>query len=224
MGASSTPDPKARGGAAGTNTHVMVKAASERSLAITFVIALALFGIVAGLALAAYAGVAPRNLGVVNSQLVQQPGPTQPPNATPALTPTPQVSPAQYKASAKSVTITDIAANPNSYLGASVTFKGQVVGLLKNSTGAIAGVDLADPNNQSAIIQVNYTPFVTPASVKVGDTLTIWGQGTGSFISINGLGSSFSEGAVNEIYLHDATSGYEDNGVTDPAAYISGSG
>jgi hypothetical protein len=66
--------------------------------------------------------------------------------------------------------------------------------------------------------------WVAIQNIYAGDTSTVWCQGTGSFISINGLGKPYAEGAVNEIYLHDMTSGYSDNGVANPLGSINGAG
>jgi hypothetical protein len=205
----------------------VAKPGTPRELAITLGIAVVLFGIVAGLTLAAFAGGPPQtpiSKLASGTQAQVSSAPTQAATSVPATTATPAQSPTQYKSAAKAVSVADIASNPNAYLGVDITFQGQVIGLLHNSTGAVAGVNLADPKDASAIMQVNFSPYVVLDKVHVNDTLTIWGQGTGSFISVNGAGKSLSEGAANELYLHDATSGYDDNTITDPQSYISGSG
>jgi hypothetical protein len=205
----------------------MAKPATPRDLAITLGIAVVLFGIVSGITLASFAGGSPATpISKLTSgtQAQTSPAPTQAATSAPAATATPAQSPAHYQSAAKPVSVAQIAQNPNSYLGVDITFQGRVIGLLHNATGAVAGVNLADLKDASAIIQVNFSPYVALDKVHVNDTLTIWGQGTGSFMSINGAGKSVAEGAANEVYLHDATSGYDDHAILDPQGYISGSG
>lgn len=205
----------------------VAKPATPRELAVTLGIAVVLFGIVSGLTLWAFADGSPATpISKLTSGTQAQTSPTATQAATsvPAATATLAQSSAQYKSAAKPVSVVDIAKNPNAYLGVDITFQGKVIGLLHNATGAVAGVNLADPKDASAIIQVNFSPYVALDKVHANDTLTIWGQGTGSFISINGAGKSVAEGAANEVYLHDATTGYDDHAILDPQSYISGSG
>lgn len=196
---------------------------TARDLAISFIVAVILGALTAGVILAVAAGprAALQSASDAAANALQTPATL--PGQAPA-TPVAAESPTEYKAITRGVQISDIASAPNTYLGVSVNFTGVVTGFYHDSTGEVAGIDVMDPHNASAIIQVNYTPYVTADKIKVGDSVTIWGQGTGSIFSVKGAGTTAAEGAVNEIYLHDATSGYDDNGVTDPLAYINGGG
>lgn len=227
MSGSGTRRPDTHDGPGGaTPPRTWTATPSGLSLAITLVIALVIIGVIAGITLASYAGVSHPAPGSSNSSASAVYA-TEEPAATPtapSASPTPAETATQYKTSAKQVTVADISNNPKGYLGVNITFQGVVLGFLQNTPGQIAGVNMQDPHDPNAIIQVQFTPYVTPASIHANDTLTIWGQGTGSIVSVNGVGQSIAEGAVNELYLSDVTSGYTDDHITDPQGYIAGGG
>lgn len=159
-----------------------------------------------------------------NGQGAGAPQPTYIPLPTdtpvPPPTPVPTESPAQYKASAKSVTVADIAKDPNTYKGKTVKFTAVIANFVHDSNGNTAGANVLDPNDYSSVIQIAFTPDFSLAHVNKGDTIQVWGQGLGAFSGTNAFGATITEGAVQEVYLHDSTTGYSDNTVTDPSSFV----
>ncbi len=127
---------------------------------------------------------------------------------------------ALYKASATSVTIAEIAKNPDAYKGQDVTFTAVIDSFAQDSSGNTAAANVVDPNDGSSVIQIGFTPGFSVSHVNKGDTITVWGSGLGAFSGANANGDTVTEGAVLEVYLDDSTSGYSDTTVTDPATYI----
>ncbi|HEX8997524.1 MAG TPA: hypothetical protein VF812_15965 [Ktedonobacterales bacterium] len=147
------------------------------------------------------------------------------PTATPAptATSTSTESPAQYKASATSVSISDIAKDPNAYKGKTIRFTGVIANFVQDSSGNTAGANVDDPNDFSSVVQIAFTPSFSLAKVNKGDYIEVWGQGMGSFTGANAFGATITEGGVQEVYLHDSTSGYSDTTVTDPSSFAANS-
>lgn len=142
----------------------------------------------------------------------------------PTATPQPVESEAQYKASATSVTVADIAKDPNSYQGKSIHFTAVIANFVQDSNGNTAGANVDDPNDFSSVVQIAFTPSFSLTHVNKGDTIEVWGQGLGSFSGTNAFGATITEGGVQEVYLHDSTSGYSDNSITDPSSFVANSG
>ena len=136
-------------------------------------------------------------------------------------TPAPTESAAQYRSAAKKVSVTDISKEPNSYTGKSVTFVGVLAYFIPDSNGNNAYADVVDPNDYSTDIVIQFSSTISLKHLNKGDTITVWGQGAGSqqFTTVGG-GAKFI-GVVQELYLHDATSGYKDDSIKDPTQYIS---
>lgn len=155
------------------------------------------------------------------SAAAAQPTDTAAPTDTPAptATPVPTESPAHYKGSAAPVTIADIAKDPNAYNGKTVTFWAVIVGFAHDSSGNTAGANVVDPNDYSSVIQIAFTPSFVVANVNKGDTIEVWGQGMGAFTGTNAYGGTITEGAAQEVYLDDSTTGYSDNSVSNPSIY-----
>ena len=143
--------------------------------------------------------------------------PTTPP--APTATSAPQESAAQYKASATSVSVSDVSKNPNGYKGQTVEFTAVIANFVQDSSGNTAGANVDDPNDYSSVIQIAFTPSFDISKVNKGDTIEVWGQGLGSFSGTNAYGATITEGAVQEVYLVDSTTGYKDNSITDPASF-----
>lgn len=142
------------------------------------------------------------------------------PTDTPAPTPVPTESPARYKASAHPVTVADLAKDPNAYKGKPVKFTAVISDFVQDSSGNTAGANVEDPNDYSSVVQIAFTPSFSLAHVNKGDTIEVWGQGLGAFTGTNAFGATITEGAVQEVYLHDYTSGYSDTTVTDPSSFV----
>lgn len=117
---------------------------------------------------------------------------------------------ADYKASATQVTIADIAKDPNYYKNLPITFTGTILNFVQDSSGNTSGANVSDPNDYSSFIQVVFSPFVEVQSINKGDTITVWGKGLGSYSGKNAFGGTINEGATQEVYMSDTTSGYVD--------------
>lgn len=156
------------------------------------------------------------------SSYVPAPADTPAPTFTeaPTVTPVPTESPARYKASATSVTVADMAKNPNGYKGKTITFTAVIANFVQDSSGNTAGANVADPNDYSSFVQIEFTPSFSLSHVNKGDTVEVWGQGLGAFQGTNAYGGTVTEGAIQEVYLHDSTTGYSDTSVTDPQSFI----
>lgn len=150
-----------------------------------------------------------------------QPTATFAPTATDAPPPTavPTQSPSQYKKSAQNVGVADIAKDPNSFEGKTVTFQAVILNFARDSNGNPVAANIDGPD-YSGPIQIEFSPGISVKDINQNDTITVWGQGAGSFSGTNAYGATIQEGAVYEVYLHDSTTGYTDNSTSDPQAYI----
>jgi hypothetical protein len=137
----------------------------------------------------------------------------------PTATPVPTESPAQYKASAKRVTVAEIAKDPNAYKRQTITFTAVIANFVQDSSGNTAGANVMDPNDYSSVVQIAFTPHFSLAKVNKGDTIVVWGKGLGAFSGTNAFGATITEGGVQEVYLDDSTSGYSDTSVTNPSSF-----
>jgi len=132
----------------------------------------------------------------------------------------PTESASQYRDAAQQVSVSDIAKDPNAYKSNSVVFQAVIVSFVHDSSGNTAGANVVDPNDYSSIIQIVFSPFASVQDMNKNDTITVWGQGAGSFTGTNAFGATIQEGGVQELYLHDSATGYNDNNITDPQAYV----
>ena len=145
--------------------------------------------------------------------------PTNPPQ--PTATTASQESPAQYKASASSVSVSDISKDPSGYKGKTVKFTAVIANFVQDSSGNTAGANVDDPNDYSSVVQIEFTPSFDISKVNKGDTIEVWGQDLGAFSGTNAYGGTITEGGIQEVYLVDSTSGYSDTSITDPASFTS---
>lgn len=121
-----------------------------------------------------------------------------------------------YEASAKSVTVSQLANDPAVYNGEAVTFNAQIVNFLQDSSGNTGAANVSDPNDPSSLIYIQFDPLINVSKMAKGDTVQIWGSGQGSMTGKNAYGGTIHESAVLENYLTDTTSGYVDNLVSSP--------
>ena len=166
---------------------------------------------------------ASNNGGVPSSGATSSSNATPEPTATSTLEPTavPTESAIEYRNSAKNVSVANLAKDPNSYKGQSVKFQAIILNFVQDSSGNTAGANVSDPNDYSSVIQIAFSPNLSVQDMNKNDTITVWGQGAGSFSGTNAFGATIQEGAVEELYLHDSTTGYNDNTITDPQSYAS---
>jgi hypothetical protein len=154
---------------------------------------------------------------LVTSRSTASPAPT----ATDAPPPTavPTQSPSQYKKTAQNVGVADIAKDPNSYKGKPVMIQAVVLNFARDSNGNPVAANVDGPDF-SGPIQIEFSSGLSVKNINENDTITVWGQGAGSFSGTNSFGATIQEGAIYEVYLHDSTTGYTDNSVDDPQAYV----
>jgi|GEM_PF-5078484 hypothetical protein len=140
------------------------------------------------------------------------PTPTPAPTAT--MTPTPTLSPAQiaarFKASTQQVTVADIAKDPNFYQGANIQFGAIILNFVQDSSGDTVGANVYDPNDETSVIQIVFSPLLDITQINRGDVINVWRQGLGAASGQNAFGANITEGVVQEFYLHDETTGYSD--------------
>lgn len=117
------------------------------------------------------------------------------------------------------MTVAGIAKDPNSYKGQTVKFDAVILNFVQDSNGNTAGANVSDPNDYSSFIQIEFTPGLSVKNINKGDTVAVWGQVLGAFSGTNAYGGTITEGAVQEVYLHDTNTGYNDSSVTDPSSY-----
>jgi hypothetical protein len=144
---------------------------------------------------------------------------TQPaPTTTTAPPPTPQqiqsgiVS--AYKAATQPVTIAQLANVPSQYKGKHLTVSGTIYNFLQDAKGNTTALNLFD--GTSSDIQVLFSKTLAPAQMNKGDTIVVWGTGTGTIVTTNALGGVINESTVQEVYLYDSTTGYTDYVSTAP--------
>lgn len=125
------------------------------------------------------------------------------------------MTPAEYKAAAQAVTVSQLANDPNNYNGETVTFTAQIANFLQDSAGDTTAMNVIDPSDPTSLVYVQLGTFAVVTQMNKSDTVVIWGDGQGLMSGKNAYGATIHESAVNETYLSDSTSGYQDN--TDPA-------
>ncbi len=163
------------------------------------------------------------NGGGPSTRVASSPNATPEPTATSTPQPTavPTESANEYRNSAKNISVADVAKDPNSYKGQSVKFQAIILNFVQDSSGNTAGANVSDPSDYSSVIQIEFSPNLSVQGMNKNDTVTVWGQGAGSFSGTNAFGATIQEGGVDELYLHDSTTGYNDNSITDPQSYVS---
>ncbi len=121
-----------------------------------------------------------------------------------------------YEASAKAVTVSQLADDPAAYTGETLVFKGTIATFVTDSTGNTGAMNVAGLNDPTSLVYVQLDPLVDVTQMAKGDTVEIWGSGQGSITGQNDFGGTIHEAAVIENYLTDITSGYVDNLVSNP--------
>lgn len=101
-----------------------------------------------------------------------------------------------------------------------MTFQAVVVNFVPDSNGNNAAANVADPNDYSTVVLIKFSTLLSVQKINKGDSITVWGQGDGSLTGTNAFGATIHEGAVQELYLHDSTTGYNDYNSTVPQTYV----
>lgn len=139
---------------------------------------------------------------------VPTPEPTKRP-VSPTPTPAPIPTDANgFPMDAEAVTVAQIAKVPSAYNQQKVTFTCRVASFAKNDNGDAAAINCVDPNDVSSIIQISGSLFDF-TQINQGDTVRIYGMGTGAATGKNAFGGDVTEGLVDGLFINDITSGYK---------------
>lgn len=135
--------------------------------------------------------------------------PTQIPT-TPTPTPTPIPTdengfPMDYDA----VTVSQIAKVPSAYNGKIIMFTCTVSTFVKGDSGDAAGFNCSDPNDYSQLLQVDSGSLFDYTKINEGDTVKIYGLGSGASSGQNAYGGTVTEAVVGGTFINDLTTGYK---------------
>ena len=139
--------------------------------------------------------------------------PTQEPTAVPT-TPTPTPTPIPKDANGfpmdyQAVTVAQIAKVPSAYNGKIVMFDCTVSNFVKGDNGDAAGFNCSDPNDYGSLLQVDSGKLFDYTQINEGDTVRIYGLGSGSSSGQNAYGGNVTEAVVGGVFINDLTSGYK---------------
>lgn len=143
---------------------------------------------------------------------------------TVAQTATPTKTQAQieaaYKASTKSITVTNLDKDGSADKGKEVHFTSKIVQFVKDSTGKTAGANVsdADTSYSSSLVQVAFTPGTDITRLNQGDILEVWGTDQGVFSGTNAFGGTVQEVGITAHYMEDQTTKYQANTYTGSLA------
>jgi hypothetical protein len=150
--------------------------------------------------------------------------PTAAPTAAPTAVPTaapPAESQAQivadFEATAQAVAVSKLVNSPSTYNGSTVSFTATIVNFLQDSSGNTTAMNVSDPTDFSSLVYVQLSSTADVTKMNKGDTIKIWGDGSGTVSGTNAYGGSINESAVTEVYTQDITSGYLDNSDPNPS-------
>lgn len=144
----------------------------------------------------------------VNNEATKTPTPTDVPT-TPTATPTPVATDANgFPMDYQAVTVAQIAKVPSAYEQKTVMFTCNVASFPKNSNGDAGGINCTDPNDYGSIIQVSGGLFDF-TQINQGDTVKIYGTGSGAATGKNAFGGEVTEGLVDGLFINDLTTGYK---------------
>jgi len=155
---------------------------------------------------------ASRDTVETQTQPTQAVSPTPiPTNEPKAVTPPPTVSYDNngFPDNAKQVTVANIAKTPSKYADGvtNVVFTCKILSFARNDQGDAAGLNCADSNDYSSIVQIDAGNFDV-SKINADDTVTIYGFVTGVGQGKNAYGGEVTEALVSGMYINDATSGY----------------
>jgi len=150
------------------------------------------------------------------------PSPAQAPSSTPAPTPapTPQATSGvvyEYEHSTTPTTVAQLATDPTATAGSRVAFTGVIVAFATDSSGGATAMYVSTPGAPSQVVLVQLSPYDEVTRITTGDTVVIWGDATGRVIYENTVGQPTEVTNVDQVYLSDETSGYQDTGDPAPA-------
>jgi hypothetical protein len=132
--------------------------------------------------------------------------------ATAPSTTAPKISRAGYAAFSKPVTVTKLVNDPSLYDGVAVNLSAEIVNFLQDDADQTTAMNVSDPDDPTSIMYIQLSGSADVSKMNKTDLLTIWGKGAGSARGKNAFGATINESVVNEAYLTDRTTGYQDQG------------
>lgn len=146
--------------------------------------------------------------------------PTAAPGAEPVTAPTPQATSGvvyQYESATTPATVAQLVAAPATYAGHSVAFTGVIVAFALDDSGGADAMYVSEPGSPSTVALVQLSPYDEVTQITTGDTVTVWGDVTGQVNYANSVGQPTEVTNVNQVYLADRTTGYQDTGDPSPS-------
>jgi len=153
-------------------------------------------------------------------------GATTPTTIKPTTTTAPVTSPQpqatsgvvyQYESATTATTVAQLAANPAAYAGRSVAFTAVIAAFVLDSSGGAMAMYVSEPATPTTVVLVQLSQSDDVTRINTGDTVVIWGDATGRVNYANTIGQPADVTNVNQVYLSDRTSGYQDTGDLAPA-------
>ncbi len=145
---------------------------------------------------------------------------TDPPAPAPAPPPpAPQSSSGvvyQYESGTTPTSVAALAADPAATAGKGVAFTGVITQFAVDSTGGATAMYVSDPGAPTPVVLVQISVYDDPTQLNIGDTVVIWGDAAGDVDFENTVGEPTDVSEVEEVYLSDRTSGYQDTADPDP--------
>jgi hypothetical protein len=123
----------------------------------------------------------------------------------------------QYESATTPTTVAQLAASPGAFASHSVAFTGTIVAFAVNDSGGAEAMYVSEPGAPSTVVLVQLSPYDDVTQITTGDTVTIWGDATGQVDYANTVGQPSVLTNVNQVYLADRTSGYQDTGDPSPS-------
>ncbi|HEY5108667.1 MAG TPA: hypothetical protein VII96_03560 [Acidimicrobiales bacterium] len=123
----------------------------------------------------------------------------------------------QYESATTATTVAQLAANPAAYAGRSVAFTAVIAAFVLDSSGGAMAMYVSEPATPTTVVLVQLSQSDDVTRINTGDTVVIWGDATGRVNYANTIGQPADVTNVNQVYLSDRTSGYQDTGDLAPA-------
>jgi hypothetical protein len=145
------------------------------------------------------------------------PAATAVPGGGVAAAPTPQVGSGpvfDYERATTPTTVADLAADPGSFADRNVAFTGVIKTFVVDGSGGALAMYVSEPTSPSTVVLIQLSEYDDVTRIDTGDTVVIWGGATGRVDYANTLGQPTFVTNVDEMYLTDRTSGYQDMGAT----------
>ena len=123
----------------------------------------------------------------------------------------------QYETGAAATSVAQLAADPAGGAGRRVVFTGVIAAFAVDGSGGAVAMYVRDPSSPSTVVLVQLSQYDEVTRIDTGDTVVVWGDATGRVTYANSVGQPTDVTNVDEMYLTDRTSGYQDTGASSPS-------